>query len=41
MLELPGAEAYYARQLSLPLFVGMTEDDVARVVTALKSALML
>ena len=40
-LELPGAEAYYARQLSLPLFVGMTNDEVTRVVTALKSALML
>jgi UDP-4-amino-4,6-dideoxy-N-acetyl-beta-L-altrosamine transaminase len=32
---LPGAEAYYARALSLPLFVGMSECDVARVVDAL------
>ncbi len=34
-LVLPGAEAYYARTLSLPLFVGMTENDVGRVVAAL------
>lgn len=37
MLVLPGAEAYYARTLSLPLFVGMTEEDVTRVVAALTS----
>ncbi|MBT5415221.1 MAG: UDP-4-amino-4,6-dideoxy-N-acetyl-beta-L-altrosamine transaminase [Rhodospirillaceae bacterium] len=30
--HLPGAEAYYARCLSLPLHVSMTEADVDRVV---------
>ena len=35
----PGAEAYYARCLSLPLFAGMDERDVPRVVDALKDAL--
>jgi UDP-4-amino-4,6-dideoxy-N-acetyl-beta-L-altrosamine transaminase len=33
--ELPGAETYYNNCLSLPLFVGLTEDDVVRVVQAL------
>lgn len=37
--ELPGADAYYARCLSLPLFASMTEADVDRVVEALKAAL--
>lgn len=32
---LPGAEAYYERALSLPLFPAMTDDDVDRVVAAL------
>lgn len=32
---LPGADAYYRRTLSLPLFVGMTSDDVDYVVDAL------
>jgi dTDP-4-amino-4,6-dideoxygalactose transaminase len=31
-MALPGAEAYYRRTLSLPLFVGMGEDDVDYVV---------
>jgi UDP-4-amino-4,6-dideoxy-N-acetyl-beta-L-altrosamine transaminase len=31
-MSLPGAEAYYRRTLSLPLFVGMDEDDVDYVV---------
>jgi dTDP-4-amino-4,6-dideoxygalactose transaminase len=35
LLDLPGADRYYERCLSLPLFVGMTEADVARVVDAL------
>jgi len=39
--RLPGAEAYYARTLSLPLFVGMTRDDVERVADALAAALGL
>lgn len=33
--RLPGAEAYYARCLSLPLFPAMSEADVDRVVDAL------
>lgn len=38
-LELPGAEAWYARTLSLPLYPAMTDADVARVVAALREAL--
>jgi UDP-4-amino-4,6-dideoxy-N-acetyl-beta-L-altrosamine transaminase len=38
-LVLPGAEAWYARCLSLPLYPAMTEADVARVADALKEAL--
>ena len=38
-LNLPGAEAYYSRVLSLPLFFSMTDDDVERVVTILSQAL--
>jgi UDP-4-amino-4,6-dideoxy-N-acetyl-beta-L-altrosamine transaminase len=38
-LDLAGAEAWYARALSLPLYPAMTEDDVARVVGALADAL--
>lgn len=34
-LDLPGADRYYARTLSLPLFAGVTDDDAARVVAAL------
>jgi dTDP-4-amino-4,6-dideoxygalactose transaminase len=33
-LELPGADGYYARTLSLPLFAAMTDADVDRVVDA-------
>jgi dTDP-4-amino-4,6-dideoxygalactose transaminase len=36
-MRLPGAEAYYERCLSLPLFPGMTMDDVDRVVSALRA----
>lgn len=35
----PGAEAYYARCLSLPLFPAMADADVGRVVDALTEAL--
>ncbi len=35
---LPGAEAYYASALTLPLFPAMTETDVDRVVAALEQA---
>lgn len=34
---LPGAEAYYRRALSLPLFADMTDGDVERVAAALAS----
>jgi len=34
---LPGAEAYYARCLSIPFFPSMTDADVERVVVALSS----
>ena len=37
--ELPGAERYYARCLSLPLWVGMDTDDVDRVVDTLLTIL--
>ena len=35
----PGAERYAARTLSLPLYPSMQDDDVLRVVAALKSVL--
>lgn len=38
-LDLPGAQAWYERCLSLPLFPGMADEDVARVVEALGRAL--
>ncbi|HKR87416.1 MAG TPA: DegT/DnrJ/EryC1/StrS family aminotransferase, partial [Phenylobacterium sp.] len=38
-LALPGAEAWYARCLSLPLYPGMADGDVSRVVEALKAAI--
>jgi UDP-4-amino-4,6-dideoxy-N-acetyl-beta-L-altrosamine transaminase len=40
-LDLPGAEAYYARCLSLPLYPGMADDDPHRVVEALSDVLGL
>lgn len=40
-LNLPGADAYYERTLSLPLYVGLTHEDVDRVVAALAEALGL
>ncbi len=40
-LDLPGAEAWYDRCLSLPLYPGMTDDDVGRVAEALRSILGL
>lgn len=39
--SLPGADAYYARCLSLPLFPAMVESDVDRVVEELAAALGL
>jgi len=38
-LELPGAQAWYDRCLSLPLFPGMQDADVDRVVAALGEAI--
>jgi UDP-4-amino-4,6-dideoxy-N-acetyl-beta-L-altrosamine transaminase len=38
---LPGAKAYYASTLTLPLHAGMKETDAERVVTALKRHLGL
>ncbi len=40
-LDLPGAEAYYERTLSLPLFAGMETSDVDRVVEILSTTLGL
>lgn len=37
--DLPGAMSYYERCLSLPLFGGMSRDDVARVAVALAEVL--
>ena len=38
-LDLPGADAYYAKILSLPLFASMNDDDVDYVVDVLASVL--
>lgn len=38
-LSLPGAESYYARALSLPLYPDMSDDDTDRVVEALREVL--
>jgi len=38
-IPLPGADAFYAQCLSLPLHVAMTESDVERVVQELTSVL--
>ena len=40
-LSLPGAEAWYARCLSLPLYPAMDDSDVARVADALRAVLRL
>lgn len=37
--KCPRAEAYYERALSLPLFPAMNDDDVARVIKAVKTTL--
>ncbi|WP_334160787.1 UDP-4-amino-4,6-dideoxy-N-acetyl-beta-L-altrosamine transaminase [Phenylobacterium sp.] len=41
VLDLPGAEAWYARCLSLPLYPGMADADVDMVVRALAESLGL
>ncbi|MEK9753128.1 MAG: DegT/DnrJ/EryC1/StrS family aminotransferase, partial [Rhodospirillaceae bacterium] len=38
-MNLPGADAYYERALSLPLFASMGDDDVDHVVQALADVL--
>jgi UDP-4-amino-4,6-dideoxy-N-acetyl-beta-L-altrosamine transaminase len=38
-LDLPGAERWYDRCLSLPLYPGMADEDVGRVVEALRAVL--
>ena len=38
-VSLPGADAYYERELSLPLFPSMSDADVTRVVEALTEVL--
>lgn len=38
-VDMPGARRYYARTLSLPLFVGMADEDPARVVSVLLEVL--
>lgn len=38
-IDLPGADAYYARALALPLFPAMTDSDVDRVVDTLADAI--
>ena len=38
-LDLPGAQAWYSRCLSLPLYPGMVDEDVDRVVAALAEVL--
>jgi dTDP-4-amino-4,6-dideoxygalactose transaminase len=38
-MALPGAEAWYRRCLSLPLYPAMADDDVDRVVDALAAAI--
>jgi len=35
----PNAEAYYAGAISIPMFPGMTKDDVERVALSLERAL--
>ena len=39
-LALPGAEAWYSSCLSLPLYPGMTDTDVDKVVDALEAVLL-
>lgn len=37
-IDLPGAEAYYARCLSLPMYSSLSDRDVERVVSAVEAA---
>jgi perosamine synthetase len=38
--QFPGAEGFYAGAVSLPIWPGMTSDQVARVVDAVRSSLL-
>jgi perosamine synthetase len=38
--KCPVAEDYYGRALSLPLYAGLTDDDVGRVITAVRSVVI-
>ncbi len=38
---LPAAQAYYEQALSLPIFPAMRDEDVRRVVSAVKAAMCL
>jgi UDP-4-amino-4,6-dideoxy-N-acetyl-beta-L-altrosamine transaminase len=40
-IDLPGAASYFARTLTLPLFPGMVEADVDRVIDALASSIAI
>ena len=37
--DFPGAEAYYQQALSLPMFPGLTDDDIRNIVTTLREIL--
>ena len=39
VVDLPGADEYYRRILSLPFFVGMMDEDVDHVVSSLSECL--
>jgi dTDP-4-amino-4,6-dideoxygalactose transaminase len=39
LIDLPGASTYFAATLTLPLFPGMSENDVDRVVEALSKSI--
>ncbi len=36
---LPNAEAYYEKTLSLPMYVGLSDADVAQIAAAVKDVL--
>lgn len=38
-LKLPGAEQYYRKTLSLPLYPGLTDEDINKVVASVKELL--
>ena len=37
--DFPGAEKHYARALTIPLFPAMSDDEVGRVIEAVRGAL--